>query len=288
MAPQAVPAPSTTVAPAATQTVAPQAVPAPSTTIAPATTLTVAPEAVPVVAPTSTPVTSGGAPAIAQLYLLNTDTLGRLPLSDGASIDVDPTSGYTVLAETTGDMTSAVIFGVNDNESFNRERVAPYALCGNSGDTTFTDCGFPFDTPISVTASIDGVEGSARAISFTLVAADIPPTRVTSLQLVDISTGRSQTIGDGSTLSVSGGSGYSIEALAVGSVGSIVFDFNGESSFNIENLARWFLCRNSDDEIDSCEDLVAGGQFSCTATPYSMDEGRGEAGEGLSVNFSLE
>ena len=78
----------------------------------------------------------------------------------------------------------------------------------------------------------------------------------------------------------------SIEAVTVGTVGSVQFAINSNPNLHIENLARWAMCGNNGDNFKLCNELVAG-THTLTATPYAGTNATGIVGTATTVTFTI-
>lgn len=73
-----------------------------------------------------------------------------------------------------------------------------------------------------------------------------------------------------------------------GEVGSVVFGFNGDSTFRTENNAPYALAGSSKNNNPNYFQLVATpGQYSLKATPYAGKAGKGIAGVSRSIDFVI-
>jgi Malectin domain len=95
------------------------------------------------------------------------------PLWDGAVIVFPPNltaTGLAIDALTTGGPIASVVFGYNTTRNYSVEKLAPYAMCGNSG-TNFFRCTFLTVGTHRINVTISNVPNSSRVITFTLVNA---------------------------------------------------------------------------------------------------------------------
>lgn len=79
---------------------------------------------------------------------------------------------------------------------------------------------------------------------------------------------------------------HTIRAHSTGEVESIRFDFDGESNFSTDNVPPYALF--GDVNGDYFNGRIRVGEHTLTATPFTADSGLGEAGESLTISFTIE
>jgi len=68
-------------------------------------------------------------------------------------------------------------------------------------------------------------------------------------------------------------------------IGSVVFRFNDTNPFRIENFAPYAILGDTKGDYNGF--IPPAGEHTITATPYSESGGKGEAGESLTITFSV-
>lgn len=230
-----------------------------------------------------------GLPQIADFFLVDTNTntvievLANGAVIDPANLDIN---NLSITANIGTNEAGSVVFDFNGVQNFRTENVAPYALGGDiEGDfnsTTFnvganTLTATPFlgsngesrnGTPVTI-----NFEVLAPNVDFVLVDAD-----------ADTVLGGIQ---EGAILDLADlTAGLSIVAQTSGTpVGSVVFDFNGISRFNTENIAPYAL--DGDIEGDFLPVKLPLGPNTVTAIIYSEARGRGERIADFTLNFEV-
>ena len=215
------------------------------------------------------------------------------PIQDGDVIDLKVlgTNDLNIRAEVFGGVES-VDFGFNGDPSFRTENKAPYAFNGdNNGNYhpfqftpgTYTLKATPYELDMA-----KGDMGTPAMISFTVIST---PDSVTGFVLVNADT--DQDIGplmDGDIidLSVIGTDQLSIRAETNPSpVGSVLFGLNGNAKFQTENNLPYALNGDFNNGTNYNGVTFSAGSYTVTATPYTRRARRGEAGEALTVNFTV-
>ena len=117
-----------------------------------------------------------------QLILYNAITdLPLLTLTDGLMVNIDTlnVTTFTVVATTTGGAVGSVKFGYNGKNNVRSEILAPYSLCGDTGQD-FKVCSFLVVGQHNITVTtyegtkVNGTIGSIEKLSFRIV--NSPPT----------------------------------------------------------------------------------------------------------------
>ena len=123
----------------------------------------------------------------------------------------------------------------------------------------------PVAPPITVTKGITGMA---------LVDTDQPSTKIP--------------LTNGAVISVAsiGGGPFNIDVQTAGTIGSIVFAYNGKNVRN-ENTAPYSFCGDTVTKYSACPQFVAGTTHKVTATAYPKTSGRGIAFSTMTVTFSL-
>ncbi|WP_394749797.1 T9SS type A sorting domain-containing protein [Spongiimicrobium salis] len=230
-----------------------------------------------------------GLPQIADFFLIDTNTNTVIgTIADGGTIDpaVVDIDNLSITANIGTNEAGSVVFDFNGEAGFRTENVAPYSLGGDfEGVFTAVDFVEGINTVTATPFNNEGGEGRngapvtinfevlAPAVDFLLVDADantvlgaIPANFTLDLASFPI--------------------GLSIEARVSGTpVGSVVFDFNGASRFNIENFAPYAL--DGDIEGDFFPVNFPLGTNTVTAILYSEERGRGERIADFTISFEV-
>ena len=226
--------------------------------------------------------------------LVNADTDTDLgPIQDGDVIDLKVlgTNDLSLRAEVFGADIESVRFGFNGNMNHRTENESPYAFNGDNGNGDY----FPFQfvpgtytvraTPYSMN-NAQGQQGTPAMITFTVIST---PDVITEFILVNANS--NQDIGpieDGDVidLNVLGTNQLSIRAMTNPSpVGSVVFGFNGMTSFQTENTMPYSL--NGDNNGNYKAVTFHPGVYTVTATPFSQKSGKGEQGQTSTIQFTV-
>jgi len=96
------------------------------------------------------------------------------------------------------------------------------------------------------------------------------------------------TISNGQTINLSDLSTTNLNIRANTSpdiVGSLVFDLNGQSNYQIENMAPYALAGDNNGDYNAWS--LGVGSFALSATPYSGSNGSGTQGSTSTINFSI-
>ena len=232
---------------------------------------------------------------ISSLTLINAQTDTEIGLlTDGAMYPFSElsTNQLSVRADVSGTIGS-VVFAL-DGQEVQTENKAPYALLGNSGKDYKPWAPEPGTYVISVSAfsSSDGggslLNEYSLSVTFVEEAAVDQGPDVLSLILVNADTGQDiGQISQGSSFDLGeiGTSNLSVRAEVGPNTESVVFGYQGNANYSLENLPVYALAGNSGNTYTPwTPDL---GQNSLTATAYSENQGAGTAGEPLSVNFEV-
>ncbi len=207
-------------------------------------------------------------------------------LQDGDVIDANTDFPiFNVEALTFPGTVGSVVFEV-DGEPFQTESFVPYAVAGDQGGNFR-----PFNigagvhtitaTPYSEAGGA-GDAGQALSVTFELINSD----SITGFDLIDskndVSLGEFM---DGMVIDLGTLNRFTVEAFASrDSVGSVVFVLN-ERVTKTDNRPRYSASGNNGDNFRHLNTGL--GNFVLTATPYSRTQGRGVAGQPLSVSFRV-
>ncbi len=284
-------------------------------------TSTPPPGATPTPGPTATvtPPPSGSS-AVTSLTLVNADTDQDIrELVDGDTINFAQlgTRNLSVRANTNPATVDNVRFEYDGDSSYQTESVAPYTLAGDrNGDYDAWTPSLGAHT-LRAVPTAGGQEGAALAVSFTVIddasqptATPVAPTAtpqptaqptaqptstpdsgqsVASFTLVNAD--MNEDIGplaDGDVLVLSElpTSNLNVRANAApNQVGSVKFALNGNSNFRTENVVPYALRGDVNGNYYAWNPSV--GQNTLTATPYSRNNAKGEAGNALSITFAV-
>ncbi len=224
------------------------------------------------------------------------------PLTDGSSFVLAdlPSNQLSIRANTSGTMKS-VVFSL-DGEVVMIENRAPYAFFGNTGNDYA-----PWIPEIG-TYTINASAYSLRrgrgtlldsftvTVSFTEADPGEEPEEpeepaVAEIQaLILVNADTDEDIGEiteGSTYNLFeiGTGNLNIRAEAGEDVESVIFDYQGELGYQLENVPVYALGGNfGDDYSPWVPDL---GANTVTATGYTRNRGRGDAGDPLTRNFEI-
>ncbi len=239
------------------------------------------------------------APEIISYTLINATTNEEIGvLNEGDIIDLNDYNGinnFSVIANKGTLDIGSVVFDFNEEIGFKTESRAPYSLNGDFNGTYFRGVEFLLGGNTITATPFDAKNGNGEAgipltINFEVIDSN-PPT-VTSFSLVDA---RSNKIigplneGDIIDLADYRTNSFSVIANTEGSrVESVVFDFNEETGYNTEDRTPYSL--NGD--FPSRRTNFIGvpfsiGNNSITATAFRNDNGKGDNGAPLSINFEV-
>lgn len=233
----------------------------------------------------------------------DTDIAG---LTDGAVINLaDVGSSITIRANAGAD-TSSVRFGLDGNQRFRLENVAPFALFGDT-DGDYFDSWEPTLGTHTISATpyteqgASGSAGESRTITVTIIddatvpttaaptttaPTTVPSSDISGFVLVDSNT--DQDLGalvDGSVIDLSAvGSSLNVRADAAASVESVRFDLNG-NRLRVENIAPYALA--GDRNSDYLKWSPAPGTYTIAATPFGADGAQGTAGTTRSITVQV-
>ncbi len=189
-------------------------------------------------------------PRVTGFTLIDADSNQPIrPLEDGDVIDFAdfaPDANFSIEANVGDVPIGSVVFDFNEQVPFKVENIAPYALAGDRGIGDFTPVDIPLGintitaTPFTESGG-NGDSGLSNTISFEVIRTLSP----ISFNLIDTDTNTAiSTIEDGDIIDLTflDATNFSIEAVVDGiSVESVVFDFNGQSPFKVENIAPYAL-----------------------------------------------
>ncbi len=223
-----------------------------------------------------------------------------MPIKEGDVIDLSmlPTDKLNIRANTNPENVGSVVFDLNDKKAVQTEIVNPYSLFGNfpggiykqwtpdPGKYTVTA------TPYSKTKA-RGEKGTPLTINFEFIDSDNSgdDQQVVSYVLVNADTNEDLMPlkdGDKINLATLPTKNLNIRANTMPEiVGSVVFDLNNNKNFNTENVNPYSLAANL--EGGSYKSwLPQPGMYTLTATPYTMKNGKGEAGKLKTIKFEIE
>jgi len=214
-------------------------------------------------------------------------------LSDGDSIHIPDLNAneLNIRANSAGTFGS-IVFRL-DGDIVKAENSAPYALYGTNGDD-YNPWIPEFKTYI-ITATVHSLpQGQGKAlftysISVTFTD-DIEPSGPDTYALILINADTDEDIAEiteGAIFNLEeiGTSNLNIRAEADSLTQSVVFDYQGVENYHTENLIEYAIGANDDDDYRPWTPDI--GPNSLTATAYSMDNGQGDAGNSLTVNFEI-
>ncbi len=232
---------------------------------------------------------------ISDFVLINADTNEEIgPLNEGDVIDLADyrRNRFSIVANGGEERRPrSVVFDFNGNAGVQTENFIPFALAGdNDGDVN--PVAFPLGSN-TVTATPysrrdgRGDAGEALTVNFTVVDSDAP--EIVSLVLINAQTNEEIGIlSDGNFIDLAEYDANSFSVIAmVGEVPakSVVFDYNENNRFQTENFLPYALDGDRNGRVHPVE--FALGTNTITATPYSKRNGRGDAGQSLTVVFEV-
>ncbi|QLE02184.1 choice-of-anchor D domain-containing protein [Galbibacter sp. BG1] len=237
------------------------------------------------------------APEVVSFTLINANTnkeIGMLEEGDVINLDDYNVNAFSVVANI-GDLpVGSVIFDLNDKDKFQKENIAPYAIGGDQQNgTVFNPIELPLgENTITATPFTEkngkGMEGIALTVNFEVTQS---PLMVNSFTLYNADT--DEAIGpleNGAVINLDeyDANAFSIvaNATAIGTK-SVIFDFNGKTNFQKENIVPYALKgdKNNGTDLNAVEFPV--GTNYVTATPYDGKNGKGKAGIPLTVIFEV-
>jgi len=223
--------------------------------------------------------------------LINADTDAEIgPLNEGDIINISEigTRNFNVVAAINDVEIGSVVFDFNETIAFSTENVAPYALGGDrSGD--FRPLSFDIGAnTITATPFSESRGGGDAGISNTVNFEVISGTE--TLNLVNANTNEIiSSLSDGDIIDLNDfPSTTELSILAeteIANIGSILFDFNGESAFQIENLAPYAL--NGGSLNTSNPVAFIPGINTVTANVHSGRRGGGSILGSISISFEV-
>ena len=219
--------------------------------------------------------------------LVNADSDSAINvLQDGDIINLTEIAS-NINIEAIADGAGSVVFGFNGNNRFAVESIAPFAL-GSDDEGDFRPLSLPtgINTVTATAFSLASGQGSVLAtstITFEVVRSDAN-TIVFSLVNADTDTEIS-ILEDGDVIDLDEiGANVNIEAVIDG-VASVVFGFNGNGRFAVENIVPYAL--GSDDAGDFRPLNLPLGLNILTATGYSQAAGQGTVLASNTINFTV-
>ncbi len=240
------------------------------------------------------------APEIASFTLVDARTDEDIrTLNNGDTLTLaDLPSELAIRANTAPQQVGSVVFDFNGDDNFRTENIAPYTVTGDdSGNYYKIDLSIGENTLTATPytqRSGSGDAGQSVTVRFTVREAapapvQPPPVQVVtpeiaSFTLVDARTNEDiRALNNGDTLTLADlPSELAIRAnTAPQQVGSVVFDFNGDDNFRTENIAPYTVA-GDDNPLD-----LRIGENTLTATPYTQRSGGGDAGQSVTVRFTV-
>ncbi|WP_422858035.1 choice-of-anchor D domain-containing protein [Flagellimonas sp. S174] len=232
-------------------------------------------------------------PRVTGFTLVNANTNEPIgPLADGDVIDLADfplDAEFSIIADTGDVEIGSVVFDFNGEEGFRTESFVPYAL-GSDINGDFVAVDFPLGindltaTPFTESAG-NGDSGLSNSINFEVIRTLQPIT----FALIDADTNTIISLiedGDIIDLAQFETSNFSIEALVdENSVGSIVFDFNGEAGFRTESFVPYALASDINGDFVPVDFPL--GINDLTANGFSNKGGTGNLVATGSISFEL-
>ncbi len=219
-------------------------------------------------------------------------------INDGDVIDLNDYNGlnnFSIIANKgTLDITS-VVFDFNEETGFNTENRAPFSLKGDFNGRFFRGVSLPLGSNTITATPFEerngkGETGISNTITFEVIDSN-PPT-VTDFVLINATNNTIVgPLNEGDTIDLADfrRNNFSVVANTTGSrVESVIFDFNDRTNFNTENSVPYSL--NGD--ITFRRTKYFGTPFSLgtntiTATPFRNDNGKGDNGTPVTINFEV-
>lgn len=237
-------------------------------------------------------------PVVTSLVLVNADSdqdIAIINQGDVFNLAEIGTTNLNVRAEVEGDAES-VVFDYNGQLSYEIDNSPVYALGGISGndyDAWNPDLG---SNTIGATAFTQdngqGLASELLTVNFTTINQEEPEEtqgpKITSFILVNADSDQDiAPINEGDVFNLAeiGTSNLNVRAEVEDGTESVIFDYNGQSNFQTENLPVYALGGNSGNDYDAWNPDL--GINTITATAYTKDNGQGIAGEPSTVNFSF-
>ncbi len=262
------------------------------------------------------PVTPGG-PSITGVTLINADSNqpvpGYDPIPPAATLDLSKLPPRLNLRANTSGQVGSVRFGLDGQTNRTLENLAPFALCGGSGNdysacapAVLTPGGHQLSaTPFTLTQG-KGAAGTGVLLNFTVVRPQVaqpnPPASanlsVASLTLINADTDRPvpgfDPIPAGAVLRLSALPRHlNVRANTSGGVGSVRFAWTTGKTY-VENQAPFALCvdgrfkNGQKGDYYACDASVfAPGTHRITATPFSKMYAQGGSGPALTWDFTV-
>ncbi len=217
-------------------------------------------------------------------------------LNEGDIIDLADyrRNRFSVIANTTGSRVESVIFDFNEEIGYNTDNKIPYSLNGDFSSRRRTNFrGVPFKighNTITATAFRNnngkGDNGAPATITFEVIDSNAPV--ITSLTLMNATTNKpigNLNNGDIINLSDYTANSFSILANVDGFSRSVVFDFNENNAYNVENFAPYSIAGDFFGNFTSIQ--LPLGENTITATPYQKIFGKGNPGSAITITFNV-
>ena len=227
------------------------------------------------------------------LTLINADTDQPIaafdPIPQNATINLYtlPTKNISIRANATA--AGSVRFGVDSNSNVQTESALPYAIAGDTnGDYNAWNIGLGAHTVTATAFSGSSATGTASATftrNITIIDEAPPQLAVTKLNLIDASSDTVvKQLTNGTVINKSTLPSFSVQAVTSGTIGSVIFELNG-AVVQTENQPVYSVSGNSGNDYNDWP--ISAGSYTLKATPYSGSNGSGEAGQAVTVNFSV-
>ncbi|MEO0525920.1 MAG: choice-of-anchor D domain-containing protein [Bacteroidota bacterium] len=214
------------------------------------------------------------------------------PLGEGDVIDLAnfDANKFSVVANIGDIEVGSVVFDFNGDEGFQTENVAPYALNGDNNGN-FRSLALPMG-PNTITATPfsgprgTGDAGIALTVNFEVV--DTSVVEISNFMLIDADTDTEiGPIADGDVIDLANfdANSFNISAVPSEEVGSVVFDFNGTTGFQTENVAPYALGGDRRGNFNSLAFPL--GINTVTATAFLGSNGSGQEGLPSTISFEV-
>ncbi|MEQ8673736.1 MAG: malectin domain-containing carbohydrate-binding protein [Aggregatilineales bacterium] len=230
---------------------------------------------------------------ITSLTLINADTnsdIRTLSTTSTETIDI-ASNDISIRVDTDPATVGSVVFTVDGNVVAT-DNSAPYTIAGENGSDIL-----PWNIALGqhtvVATPYSGADGTGDAgtpltVQVNIVDSSQSGLAVTSMTLINADTDtdiRSLLTSGTDTIDISA-NGISIRAnTSPATVGSVRFALNGNANYRTENGVPYAIYNNEPGAYQPW--VVAPGNYTLTATPYSGSNGSGTAGTPLTVNFDI-
>jgi hypothetical protein len=233
------------------------------------------------------------------LTLIDAETDSDLgPLLPGTVINLaslsSPDKALNVRANANPPTVGSVRFGYDANPNFSTDDMTPYAFAGDVAGNY--NAWTPTVGAHSITATpwsgagATGTQGLATTVDFTVIDSPTAPA-VTRLVLVNAATDQDLfDLSDGMQINLASLPTTDLNVRAVTSpttVGSVVFGYNGNSSYIIESVAPYAIGGDISGNYSTWPAIITLGSHRILATPWSATGGGGNPGSSLGVNVTV-